>query len=75
MLSQERAELLEGLRAELRNQIHYLRGMLDDIEAGNYSTEDARNDFEHLTGGAPLSGLLADLEAYALTEDETEGVQ
>lgn len=75
MLSQERTELLDSLRAELRSQIHYLRGMLEDIEAGRYSTDDARNDFEHLTGGAPLSGLLADLEAYALTEHDTEGVQ
>lgn len=75
MLSQERAQLVDSLRAELQAQVHYLRGMLEDIEAGTYSTDDARNDFEHLTGGAPLSGLLADLEAYALTEDETEGVQ
>lgn len=72
MLSQERAELLERLRAELRQQVHYLRGMLEDIEAGTYSSDDARTDFEHLTGGSPLSGLLDDLETYG-DADEAEG--
>jgi len=72
MLSQERAELLDSLRTEIQAQVHYLRGMLEDIEAGTYSSDDARTDFEHLTGGAPLSAFLSDLETYGDADEDEE---
>lgn len=61
-------EKLVTLAAELREAVRYLSGMLEDIEAGVYTAEDAVNDHDALTGSSPL-GLVFALGEFADTYD------
>lgn len=55
---------LESLAESLRHAIHYLNGILADIEAGTYTRSVAAIDLEALTGNEPLA-FMSDLHQYA----------
>ena len=48
MMSDELDEMLDSLFDSLTSAIHYYNGILDDIKAGNYTPEKARQDAENL---------------------------
>ena len=48
MMSEELDEMLDSLFDSLTSAIHYYNGILDDIKAGNYTPEKARQDAENL---------------------------
>ena len=41
-------EMLDSLFESLSSAVHYYNGILDDIKAGNYTAEKARQDAENL---------------------------
>lgn len=47
-MSEELDEMLDSLFDSLTSAIHYYNGILDDIKAGNYTPEKARQDAENL---------------------------
>lgn len=47
-MSEELDEMLDSLFESLNSAIHYYNGILDDIKAGNYTPEKARQDAENL---------------------------
>ena len=59
---------LEALHAELWNAVQYLMGMIQDIDAGNYSRMDAVADLDALQGSKPLGFMFA-LGEFADTYD------
>lgn len=57
-------EELQTLAASLRHAIHYLTGMVADIEAGTYTRESAAADLDAITGSESF-GFVGDLDTYA----------
>ena len=57
-------EELETLAASLRHAIHYLTGIVADIDAGTYTREDAATDLDAITGSESF-GFVGDLDTYA----------
>lgn len=48
MMSEELDEMMDSLFESLSSAIHYYNGILDDIKAGTYTPEKAKQDAENL---------------------------
>ena len=57
-------EELETLAESVRHAVRYLSGMLQDIESGTYTREDAAADLDAITGSESF-GFIGDLDTYA----------
>lgn len=57
-------EALQDVKASLTHAIHVLQGILDDVNAGTYSTEQAELDVENLLMTEGLD-FISTLQDYA----------
>lgn len=59
-------ELIESLKDSLKSTVHYMNGILQDIERGDYTPEQALADVDYFdgNGGVDFFSTIREISEY-----------